>query len=337
MIKNEVINSKQLYRQIFLKVQDEFFKLTDDLKENYFCNNCKKCCELVYINKTPQEINILVNSNNNKNLFLNEFKNYFLPYGYSTWQYNDFDHVKNFDEAKSAFPEEVKLIKMFENNAVFYHLKNNYLEKGFNKSEVFEEYPFKVLTVLHKDCAYNNWQHNIISYLKNDLSRQVYQEITKIDQAQIAYKCNRTGTCCRLSTSEYSYKDLLTKAENGDSFAKQFVSIFVPYENEESAREIFPEFVDYVKNELGKDENVYFYHCPHINEENLCTIYTSDKRPNICSDFPNNPLTILYPTCGYCGWKEEVLTSAMSCHAMIEILTYTIDKLETITMLRSKN
>lgn len=336
MIKNELINSKQLYRDIFLNIQNEFFKLTDNFKDNYKCNNCNMCYKLIYVDKTPEEIDLLIKSDDKKKAFWEDFKQNFLPYGYKRWQETKFDNNKNFNEAKNTYPDLVNSINKFNNKAVFYYLTNYNDNNTFYKPEIYKQYPFKLLSVLHKDCIFNNWQDRIIIYLKDDLSVQIHTEIKNIDKKHNSYKCNKTGNCCRLSSSEYSYNELLEKAKNSDKFAQQFTSIFIPYESDTQAREVFPEYFDYVIKELGPNEKVYFYHCPHINNENLCSIYESNKRPQICKDFPNNPLVILHPDCGYCGWKEEVLASAMSCHAMIEICTYVVDRLETIIKLRQK-
>jgi Fe-S-cluster containining protein len=121
---------------------------------------------------------------------------------------------------------------------------------------------------------------------------------------------------------------LQQKAKNNDNFATQFVSIFIPYENQEEAKKIYPEYVEMLEEKLGKDEKVYFYHCPHLDENNLCTQY--DKRPDICRDFPNNPLSILPDWCGYCQWKEETEILAMTLHALVNISEFYKEKLENV-------
>ena len=90
--------------------------------------------------------------------------------------------------------------------------------------------------------------------------------------------------------------------------------------------------MDLVKQTLDEDENIYFYHCPHLSSENTCTIY--EKRPEICRDFPDNPLSILPTTCGFYEWKEEVSVAAMLLHALIEILEFNQEKLEIILSIK---
>ena len=49
-------------------------------------------------------------------------------------------------------------------------------------------------------------------------------------------QCIKCGNCCRLATSEFSYDQLKQRAARGDKFARDFVSVFVPYKTEEEAK-----------------------------------------------------------------------------------------------------
>ena len=142
------------------------------------------------------------------------------------------------------------------------------------------------------------------------------------------FKCSGCATCCRLACSEYSYEELKQKASNGDSFASQFTSIFVPYENFDDARTIYPEYVDLVMAKTnGK---IYFYHCPKLTIDNRCSDY--ENRPQICRDFPDNPLDILPEKCGYCAWKEEINPIALMLHSMIAIIEFYKRKLGEVLL-----
>ena len=68
------------------------------------------------------------------------------------------------------------------------------------------------------------------------------------------------------------------------------------------------------------DEPVYFYHCPKLNDCKRCSDY--ENRPQICRDFPDNPLSILPESCGFYEWRKEVEPIAMMLHAMVEIIDY---------------
>ena len=180
--------------------------------------------------------------------------------------------------------------------------------------------------VLPDGCSYINWQKAIL----RDIEEEVFKDVLLKYQQMNAYKdnfsCNCTGTCCKFACSEFSYAELKEKASRGDNFATQFVSVFTPYEDQEKAREIYPEYVDMLEKKLGKDEKVWFYFCPHLGEDNLCTQY--EKRPDVCRDFPNNPLSILPPWCGYYNWKEEIEVLAMTLHALVNLGEFYKERLE---------
>lgn len=338
MIKHEVKTSKNLYRKIFRTVQDEFFGLAETFKRSYKCTSCGHCRAIRYIEKSPQEIYTLATSDGERQAYWNDFISLFMPVGVASsidWGSDEFDLDKNHAEAKLIDPDYVDEVLAFTSKAVFYtanpkEKRSTFLPAHSTRLSC-KNYPEKLVTVLHEECIYREWQAYVIDYIKKDLSQQVYGQITAANDVRHEYQCHCTGTCCRLSSSEFDYETLKQKAAAGDTFAQQFISIFIPYNSTDDARKIFPDYVEYVINELGKDEQVHFYHCPHITDDNLCSIYTSDKRPQICEDFPNNPLSILYPSCGYIEWKQRVNVTAMSCHAMVEILTFVLDKLECVT------
>ena len=328
MLKSENISNRKLYREIFLKTQDEFINLVNSFKETLSCNDCKACCKIIYLEKTPQEILQLINNDDKDSCFFKTFKQYFLPVGYNDdydWVQTDIDRNLNHSKASEIDEEYFKRVKQFNEHATFYYCKD------FNNIGTLSEYllyPVKLLTVLHKDCVFNKWQGKVEKFLKKELSQQIYSKINKIEEYKEKFTCNRTGTCCKLSSSEYSYEQLLERAKAGDKFAQEFTSVFIPYDSLEEARDVFPEYVDYVLSEFDPEETIYFYHCPHLDENNLCLQY--EKRPSICRDFPSNPLAIMFPGCGYIQWKKETIVTAFTSHAMIEICMFTLEKLLNI-------
>ena len=94
--------------------------------------------------------------------------------------------------------------------------------------------------------------------------------------------------------------------------------VFVPYASKEEAGEIYPEYIKML--EKSKEGDVYFYHCPKINDCNRCTDY--ENRPQICRDFPDNPLSLLPKSCGFYSWRQEVEPVALMLHSMLEIIEY---------------
>lgn len=175
-----------------------------------------------------------------------------------------------------------------------------------------------LLTKFPQNSSGQNWQKACLELLNGELSRDVYDKMLEILAYRKMFKCTNCATCCKLACSEFSYDELKEKAQNGDNFAQQFTSVFVPYENFEDARAVYPEYVDIVTAKTnGK---IYFYHCPKLTAENRCSEY--ENRPQICRDFPDNPLDILPEKCGFCSWKEEINPIALMLHSMIAIIEF---------------
>ena len=101
------------------------------------------------------------------------------------------------------------------------------------------------------------------------------------------------------------------------------MSVFVPYASKEDARKVYPEYIKML--EENKEDNVYFYHCPKLTEDKRCSDY--ENRPQICRDFPDNPLSILPKSCGYKQWKDEIEPLALMLHSMVEIIEYYKEKI----------
>ena len=176
--------------------------------------------------------------------------------------------------------------------------------------DIFDKYP--------EISEGRKWQNEVLELLKNDISKEIYRKLNEILAYRTKFNCVGCATCCNLTCSEFSPEELKEKAENGDNFAKQFLSVFIPYESKEEARKIYPEYIELL--EKNKEYDVYFYHCPKLTEDKKCSDY--ENRPQICRDFPDNPLSILPSACGYKKWKEEVEPIALMLHAMIEIIDF---------------
>lgn len=185
---------------------------------------------------------------------------------------------------------------------------------------LFVDYP--------SDCKYTAWQKAAVEKLKNEISKDIYDKIQELLKFRETFSCSRCALCCKFACSEFSPSELKIKSENGDKFAKQFLSVFVPYENLEEASKIYPDYVELLKNKYGNVDDVHFYYCPKLSNDNLCTDY--DNRPDICKDFPNNALAILPDSCGFKPWKDEVEIIALTLHALSEIVGFFIEKLEKI-------
>ena len=170
------------------------------------------------------------------------------------------------------------------------------------------------------------WQISALELLDNEISREIYRKLNEILAYRSQFKCVGCATCCKLACSEFSPEELKRKADNGDNFAGQFLSIFIPYDSKEDARKIYPEYIELL--EQTGNEKVYFYHCPKLTKENRCSDY--GNRPQICRDFPDNPFSILPKACGYNEWKEEIEPIALMLHSMLEITDYYRTKLDEL-------
>ena len=187
--------------------------------------------------------------------------------------------------------------------------------KGF-EGDIFDKYEIGSIGA--------EWQEKVLDMFENDISKEIYRKWQEVLSLRENYSCKGCATCCNLACSEYSYEELKKRAENGDNFAKQFVSVFIPYETREDAEKVYPEYLKLLSEHVEGD--VYFYHCPKLSECKRCSDY--ENRPKICRDFPDNPLDILPKSCGFYEWRQQVEPVVMMLHAMMEILEFYKRKLE---------
>lgn len=129
------------------------------------------------------------------------------------------------------------------------------------------------------------------------------------------FTCGKCGECCKLAVCPDSPEELKKKAQNGDKFANEFINTFTLYKDENKAKTLYPEYFDTVKN---LDDKVYFYHCNLVTKDNLCPKY--EDRPQICRDFPDNPLSIYPISCEYKRWRDSVIDDCLRVKAIVDIL-----------------
>ncbi len=174
-----------------------------------------------------------------------------------------------------------------------------------------------------------------LDFLNNVVSKDVLRKLRAIQKAQETYECCRCGTCCKMASSEFSYRELIYNAASGDVFAKSFTSVFVPYKDGEAQNESggappLGEFDSYL--ELLKEREMLgetnFYYCPKLEGKAGCYACGDyENRPSVCRDFPNNPLVILPPKCSFNAWRDEFEVEALFLNAMIEITGYFVEQL----------
>lgn len=173
-------------------------------------------------------------------------------------------------------------------------------------------------------CKLREWQMQAITYLNGDYKNKLKATYKAIMDKKSNYECNKCGACCKLAVSENSYTQLKQRAMKGDKFAEDFVSVFIPYDSEEEAKKVNPEYFELL-NKLVEDDKIYYYHCPKIDSNNMCTIY--EDRPSICRDFPHNPLKLLPSECSFNEWKNEISHQAMLLKAKTDIIKFYKEKL----------
>ena len=181
--------------------------------------------------------------------------------------------------------------------------------ENFN-GELFDKYP--------ENSDGRTWQNSAIKCLNGEISKEIYRKLNEILAYRTQFSCSGCATCCNLACSQFSPEELAQKAAAGDNFASQFMSIFIPYKSKEEAKKVYPEYIELLE-ENGENQ-VYFYHCPKLTADKRCSDY--ENRPQICRDFPDNPLSLLPKSCGYKAWKDEIEPIALMLHSMIEIVEF---------------
>ncbi len=182
--------------------------------------------------------------------------------------------------------------------------------------EIFEKYP--------EASEGRLWQNNAIKTLQFSLSKELNDGFSKMKKYYSESGCIGCGTCCKLACSEFSPEELEKKAKNGDSFAQQFIQTFVPYLNTDEVEKVFPQYLKMLKD--NNESGYYFYHCPKVTEDNKCPDYSN--RPQICRDFPDNPIAFLPLSCGYMDWKLKSEHISLKLNAESEIIHFYIDKIK---------
>lgn len=117
--------------------------------------------------------------------------------------------------------------------------------------------------------------------------------------------CKMCGKCCRVVTTSTPYSKLQQLAASGDEGARDFLSIFLPYDSIEAAKAVHSDVVENIINLLSQDNNyneaeTTFYYCKYLQDDNLCSNY--ENRPTLCRHCPSSPWVIVPPGCGFEGW-----------------------------------
>lgn len=120
--------------------------------------------------------------------------------------------------------------------------------------------------------------------------------------------CKQRGICCKVATfkGSLSFEEIQALAADpeapGHESARDFASIFLPYESQAHVREIADEFVDRVRDVVEKrgddPDKISFFHCKYVLDDGRCGVH--EDRPVGCRMYPfPHKNTIYHPGCGF--------------------------------------
>jgi Fe-S-cluster containining protein len=119
--------------------------------------------------------------------------------------------------------------------------------------------------------------------------------------------CHQRGNCCKVATfkgslSHDEIKALSVTDSDDAEHARDFSSVFVPYENQQAARDVADIFVERVRRsaeEKGSNpDEVTFFKCKFVLEDGRCGVH--EDRPQGCRAYPfPHVRTIYHPGCGF--------------------------------------
>lgn len=184
----------------------------------------------------------------------------------------------------------------------------------------------------HSECGFQPWQREALRMLEQEIGREILTRLQQIEAYKNTFSCHMCGACCHMASTDTDYQTMRQRGENGDEFARQFTSVFLPYESRQKAREKAPDIVAAVLAEAGEEadgeEKIFFYHCPYVGEDNRCTVYGTDKRPAICKSYPETPLSFVYEKCAWKPWKNETHADTLLAHALLALCMDWSDQLK---------
>lgn len=120
--------------------------------------------------------------------------------------------------------------------------------------------------------------------------------------------CKQRGTCCRIATfkGSLSFDEIKALAADptaqGHESARDFASVFIPYESQAQVQEMAGEFVERVRavaERKGQDpDTITFFKCKFVLEDGRCGVH--EDRPLGCRVYPfPHKSTIYHPGCGF--------------------------------------
>lgn len=171
------------------------------------------------------------------------------------------------------------------------------------------------------DCGHRQTLEDSLTWLDQGQGRTLVADLDQIETARNRIDCHQCGACCRLASAPDDYATLQAKAVAGDSFAQEFLSVFLPYASTEDARARFPALVDQ-QTQYANNQPLHFYHCPYVTEDNRCGVYGTTRRPKLCEAYPETPLVFVGNPCAWKPWQAEQTPAMHAAFAKGQLLTH---------------
>ena len=109
-----------------------------------------------------------------------------------------------------------------------------------------------------------------------------------------------------MAVCQYTKEELKAFSEDKESEARDFLSVFTPYESLEEPMKLSPEYVEVIINKLKEtghydEKQPVFLKCKHALPNNKCAIY--ENRFGWCRRAPRHAWSIMPTGCGFTGWQ----------------------------------
>lgn len=153
-------------------------------------------------------------------------------------------------------------------------------------------------------------------------------------------ECKMCGMCCRMASPSLPAVKLLDKAARGDSFARDFLTIFEPI-SDQQAMELSPELYKNARFQAEKSpkfdnkEQVVFFRCRYLKGTCECLVY--EDRPQLCRDYPDSPFLIMHPDCAFTGWSTNCKVSYKKLNEELKALKNLHEALSTVVKPQEKS
>jgi Fe-S-cluster containining protein len=238
-------------------------------------------------------------------------------------------HYRLFSETKQQYHTLFRNLEQALSDRLM-SLKHDFTCTGpTGETRPFEHTVENATDICGNGCGYFAWRKVALDIVEREIPQDVLRQMDQIEQYRQRISCHMCGQCCRLASSEDDYATLKAKAAAGDSFAQEFTSIFLPYASREAARQrdakgvadvlAFAEDQNQDSGKPGAAERIHFYYCPYLQEDNRCGVYGTDKRPSICSTYPETPLGYIAKACAWTPWQEDTHLDTLLAHAMLNL------------------